>query len=176
MPAPALRREGQRPTASLLFLFLSNLLVFQLGGWFFRGDSVYSNVQVGTAFSGDAVSRTTSLTAQNRASVAGPLDIPQGGAVALPSVRVDDSSVGYDRKIYGGKGDKPHLGGFATGSVDPDGMSPALWKWMVKEIGVKSLLDVRVYDSPVEYCFFFHLETHHRLSVYLCIYLLGWMR
>ena len=119
MAAPLLRREGRPlPSVSLLFLVLSNILVFQLGGWMFGGETPYSNVQVGTSWS----------TVLNPANVADPLGIPAGSAVALPSVRVDDSNTGYDRKYYGGKGDKPHLGGFATGSVDPEGMSPYLWK------------------------------------------------
>lgn len=135
MAVPSLRREGRPlPTVSLLFLLLSNILVFQLGGWLFQGETAYSNVHVETPLS----------TALGPARVPGPLDIPAGKAVPLPSVRVDDTKAGYDRNYYGGKGDKPHLGGFATGNVDPEGMSPNLWKWMIEHIGVKSLLDVRI--------------------------------
>ncbi len=136
MPAPAFRREGQRcPSVSIWLLVLSNLLVFQLGGYFFGGDSAYSNVQLGTPL--EASKSVIPSSAQN------PLAVPSGKAVALPSVRVNDDGAAYNRKIYGGKGDKPHLGGFATGSVDIDGMSPPLWKWMIQHIGIKSLLDVR---------------------------------
>jgi hypothetical protein len=164
MPAPVSRREGQRwPTVSLLFLFLSNVLVFQFGGWFFRGDAIYSNVQVGTSFAENAMPGIVSSSAHNSAHVVGPLDIPEGRAVALPSVRVDDAGADYNRKIYGGKGDKPHLGGFATQSVDPDGMSPQVWKWMVEQIGVKSLLDVRIL-SHVEDCVFFPLKPTIHLA------------
>lgn len=135
MPAPAIRREGQRfPNVSIWFLILSNILVFQFGGYFFGSESSYSNVQVGSYLG-------TQSTAFG-SSEQNPLGVPNGKAVALPSVRVNDDGAGYDRKMYGGKGDKPHLGGFATGSVDIDGMSPALWKWMIQQIGVKSLLDV----------------------------------
>lgn len=67
--------------------------------------------------------------------------VPQGRAVALPSVRISaKESVKIDRKIYGGEGDKAHLGGFT--SFDPHGVSPTLWKHMVEWLGVKSLLDV----------------------------------
>ncbi len=44
--------------------------------------------------------------------------IPHGKAVALPSVRIseeDDKNI--ERHIYGGKGDKPHLGGFTDFDV-----------------------------------------------------------
>ena len=69
-----------------------------------------------------------------------PLAIPTGKAEALPSIRIDDTDATYEREIYGGKGDKPHLGGFTE--LDPDGLSPAVWKWMIETLGVKSLLDV----------------------------------
>ena len=85
---------------------------------------------------------STSTNPRDNGSFMNPLDIPRETAVALPSVRIDDSNVGYDRTIYGGKGDKPHLGGFATNSVDIDGLSPTLWKYMISEVGVKSMLDV----------------------------------
>ena len=41
------------------------------------------------------------------------LDYPRGKAVALPSIIVSaDEDKRIDRKIYGGKGDAKHLGGF----------------------------------------------------------------
>ena len=48
--------------------------------------------------------------------------IPRGKAVALPSVRVSEAEEKViDRSIYGGKGDKPHLGGFTEFDVSiPD--------------------------------------------------------
>ncbi|CAB9507903.1 expressed unknown protein [Seminavis robusta] len=66
-----------------------------------------------------------------------PLDIPEGEAVALPSIRTE---VQVDRKHYGGHGDKQHLGGFTT--YDKDGVSPWTWKYMVETLGVKSIMDV----------------------------------
>jgi hypothetical protein len=71
------------------------------------------------------------------------LDLKRGKAVALPSVRVEEEirKTSQD-KYYGGRGDKQHLGGFASGSVDMNGVSPAAWKLMLTEHGIKSLLDV----------------------------------
>lgn len=70
-----------------------------------------------------------------------PLGIPKGQAPALPSIRVSHQESAADqRKIYGGAGDKPHLGGFTE--FDTDGISPAVWKHMITRYGVQSLLDV----------------------------------
>lgn len=72
-----------------------------------------------------------------------PLGIPSGEAEALPSIRVEvesDESVDERRKIYGGKGDKAHLGGFTE--IDTMGISPRVWKHMITDIGVHSVLDV----------------------------------
>ena len=67
-----------------------------------------------------------------------PLSIPEGKAQNLPSVRVEDE--GVDRKIYGGKGDKKHLGGFTD--IDLHGISPATWAHAVTNWTVQSVLDV----------------------------------
>ncbi|KAL7529792.1 hypothetical protein ACHAXR_003157, partial [Thalassiosira sp. AJA248-18] len=65
----------------------------------------------------------------------------QGPATALPSIRTSsDEEASIERKIYGGKGDKAHLGGFT--SFDPMGVSPTLWTHMVNHLGIKSLLDL----------------------------------
>ena len=69
-----------------------------------------------------------------------PLAIPQGEAKNLPSIRVQDTAQSADRSIYGGKGDKQHLGGFTD--IDIQGISPAAWKWMIQRLNVKSLMDV----------------------------------
>ena len=45
-----------------------------------------------------------------------------------------------NRKIYGGVGDKQHLGGFTD--LDLQGISPMVWKLMVEYFGVKTMLDV----------------------------------
>lgn len=71
-----------------------------------------------------------------------PLAIPPGKAQNLPSIRVanTEESVDHKRAIYGGKGDKAHLGGFTD--IDIHGISPAVWKYMITKLGVHSLLDV----------------------------------
>ncbi|KAG7373410.1 methyltransferase domain containing protein [Nitzschia inconspicua] len=70
------------------------------------------------------------------------LDLKHSKAVALPSIRIEQDVRSPSEKYYGGKGDKQHLGGFASGSVDMDGVSPAAWTLMLKEHGIKSLLDI----------------------------------
>lgn len=67
-----------------------------------------------------------------------PLGVPEGEAEALPSVQIEMEEVA--RGIYGGKGDKKHLGGFTA--YDGQGISPTVWKYMVQELGVKSIMDV----------------------------------
>jgi SAM-dependent methyltransferase len=73
-----------------------------------------------------------------------PLAIPPGEAQNLPSVRVSDSEVSQKRvgkaTNYGGAGDKAHLGGFTR--YDGHGVSPYLWRQMMKELGVHSVVDV----------------------------------
>jgi len=72
------------------------------------------------------------------------LAIPEGTTPNLPSVQINDASVDKMRDrsgtVYGGKGDKVHLGGFTD--IDLHGISPALWKEMVTEFGIKSLIDL----------------------------------
>mmetsp|Transcript_1057 Transcript_1057/g.1627 ORF Transcript_1057/g.1627 Transcript_1057/m.1627 type:complete len:380 (-) Transcript_1057:233-1372(-) len=71
------------------------------------------------------------------------LDIPEGEAIALPSIRItkeEEHSENIVRTVYGGEGDKKHLGGFTD--IDLQGVSPSTWKYMVEWFGVKSLLDV----------------------------------
>lgn len=69
-----------------------------------------------------------------------PLAVPPGQAVNLPSVRHYDTQLNEKRKIYGGKGDAKHLGGFTE--IDMMGLSPTVWKWMVQNATVQSVLDV----------------------------------
>lgn len=69
------------------------------------------------------------------------LFVPEGPAIALPSVRTttaEEESI--KRSFYGGEGDKAHLGGFTA--FDPMGVSPSLWKHMIEKLGVRTLLDV----------------------------------
>lgn len=44
-------------------------------------------------------------------------------------------------EFYGGRGDKPHLGGF-TYKVDMDGVSTNLWRFMIGQVAVRSIIDV----------------------------------
>jgi hypothetical protein len=69
-----------------------------------------------------------------------PLAIPGGQAENLPSIRVEEPEIERQRKIYGGAGDKKHLGGFTE--IDIAGISPVVWKWMIEQYGVHSVLDV----------------------------------
>ena len=44
--------------------------------------------------------------------------IPRGKAVAMPSIQISaEEEEAFDRGQYGGKGDKPHLGGFTEFDV-----------------------------------------------------------
>lgn len=69
-----------------------------------------------------------------------PLSIPKGEAKALPSLRVESPEGQVQRGIYGGMGDQKHLGGFTI--YDREGVSPAVWKTMVADFGIKSIMDV----------------------------------
>ena len=48
--------------------------------------------------------------------------------------------------IYGGEAEKPHLGGFVDSSVkggfDRDGLSPRLWRYMLSNWTVRSVIDI----------------------------------
>lgn len=70
-----------------------------------------------------------------------PFSIPQGEAPNLPSIRGSGGTeVDAQRQQYGGKGDAAHLGGFTE--LDLQGISPALWKHLVQQEGVHSMLDI----------------------------------
>lgn len=125
------------PTVVLSLLVLSNLLVFLLSSKYYAHNS--SPLDGGNGGQ-QHLSGAAPLFGRGRHPI---LDPPLGPAVALPSVRVDSNEAAdADRKFYGGKGDKPHLGGFVDGGVDMMGVSPAAWKWMVQRHGIQSLLDV----------------------------------
>jgi len=89
----------------------------------------------------DFTTTHTGTTTSIGLNAANPLAIPQGQAQNLPSVRVEDTSdVDNKRDIYGGAGDKAHLGGFTE--LDMHGISPKVWKGMIETYGVHSVLDV----------------------------------
>ena len=58
---------------------------------------------------------------------------------SIPTTAEEEKKIG-DRGIYGGKGDKAHLGGFIK--KDLKGISPALWNFMMGPLAVKSFIDV----------------------------------
>eukprot|EP00804_Cyclotella_cryptica_P019508 CCRYP_006663-RA/>CCRYP_006663-RA protein AED:0.15 eAED:0.15 QI:286/1/1/1/0.66/0.5/4/493/463 len=69
------------------------------------------------------------------------LTIPRGTAQARPAARLTTEQDSQIRRAqYGGKGDRPHLGGFTE--FDAMGVSPTLWTHMVRHWGIKSVLDV----------------------------------
>jgi hypothetical protein len=93
----------------------------------------------------DYTTATTTTTAAdpNRAQTWDPYAsfVPVGQAVALPSIPASaDEEAKLDRHIYGGKGDKAHLGGFTA--FDEAGVGVNLWKHMIQNMGIKSILDL----------------------------------
>lgn len=134
------RRAGSSLNKTLLgCMFLATLiLLFQMArdipsSLLFTDFIVHDESSLPTRLM-DSASSATGWDAAN------PLGIPKGKAQNLPSIRVEDNNVDSKRKIYGGAGDKKHLGGFTE--VDLDGISPDVWKHMVTKYGVKSVLDV----------------------------------
>lgn len=89
---------------------------------------------------GDSPSFGSPYAAYSSGKGINPLAIPQGEGQPLPSLRVETPEEEVERGIYGGQGDKKHLGGFTV--YDGQGVSPAVWKHMITEYGVKSLVDV----------------------------------
>lgn len=84
-----------------------------------------------------------------------PLGIPPGKAQNLPSPRMQDSSaVDKKRGGYGGAGDEQHLGGF--GEIDAGGISPGLFKHMISNLGIKSVMDIGCGRGFSTSWFYFH--------------------
>lgn len=131
--------------AVILLLVLTNLLVYQLATMSRSGagkgllSAVPSSISISPAIvsgSGSSGGVRGSSTSSRYA-----LEIPEGEAVALPSLRISaEDSAKDDRKIYGGAGDKKHLGGFTE--IDIHGIAPMVWKDMVTYFGIKSIIDV----------------------------------
>jgi hypothetical protein len=120
---------------SIWVLVLSNLLVFQI--------AYHQNEKnLWQSFDIDASSSVDSSTVATEQHVfAGYALAPrEGKAEALPSIRTDEGEDETERSIYGGKGDKKHLGGFVD--IDLMGVSPAAWKHMITYFGIKSIMDV----------------------------------
>lgn len=147
---------GRRPSVVFaVILVASNILVFQLATMkkvnsatdsaSLRADAV-SQLSLSAAAAVQAQPASQSQNASSPPHAGGGIHgvgIPAGGAQALPSIRTseaEEASIGIKRKIYGGKGDKAHLGGFTD--IDLHGISPTLWKYLVQHLGVKSILDI----------------------------------
>eukprot|EP00545_Synedropsis_sp_CCMP1620_P009495 CAMPEP_0119006214 /NCGR_PEP_ID=MMETSP1176-20130426/2171_1 /TAXON_ID=265551 /ORGANISM="Synedropsis recta cf, Strain CCMP1620" /LENGTH=379 /DNA_ID=CAMNT_0006958107 /DNA_START=63 /DNA_END=1199 /DNA_ORIENTATION=+ len=124
---------------STVFLVLTNLLVFQFG--VLQGRQSEANVVPETSES--SISRALVMDGKDQivpVLTSQLLSTQIGEAIALPSVRLVPSDSITSRDLYGGQGDKDHLGGFTE--VDIHGLTPSAWLWMVTEVGVKSVLDV----------------------------------
>lgn len=119
-----------------------------------RNSNVNVNQQQQIAKSPAAIVASSSSVGNNPTAwdpVHNALGIPPGEALNLPAIRksqenndndndIDNIIVDEKRKDYGGKGDGKHLGGFTA--LDLAGISPSVWKHMVTDYGVKSVLDV----------------------------------
>lgn len=128
-------------TTTACCLVLINLLVFQFA--YLQGQQSIVVARSAVASSTYAVvDRTDLADSAIRVGVANVSTVPSVpidgiAAVALPSI----PATKMDRESrYGGRGDKPHLGGFVD--IDTHGISPATWTYMVETLGVKSVLDV----------------------------------
>mmetsp|Transcript_1520 Transcript_1520/g.4401 ORF Transcript_1520/g.4401 Transcript_1520/m.4401 type:complete len:403 (-) Transcript_1520:107-1315(-) len=136
--------------AVILLLALTNLLVYQFATLKKSGAaSDLLNVasrSIGiatptTATAGGSETGSIRGTASSASASRHALEIPQGEAVALPSVRIsEEETAKVNRKIYGGAGDKKHLGGFTE--IDIHGIAPTVWEDMVQYFGIKSIIDV----------------------------------
>jgi Methyltransferase domain len=105
--------------------------------------SSFGENQQQTSGSGSTQPQTRGGYSNHGWDASNPLGIPQGQAPNLPSVRgeeVDTTAVDEKRTIYGGTGDKAHLGGFTE--IDMHGISPNVWSHMMQDYNVHSVLDV----------------------------------
>jgi hypothetical protein len=125
---------------SIWFLLVTNILMFIA---LYRNSFGTENTFIGSSLLDQSdFFKSTSIVSSQHDAASNPLGIPQGTTPNLPSIRVDETAVKREvhNVIYGGKGDKAHLGGFTE--IDLFGISPAVWKAMVNIIGVKTLMDV----------------------------------
>lgn len=75
-----------------------------------------------------------------------PLGVPAGQAVALHNTKTANIDPKLERKrknenLGGNRDDAVHLGGFLKG-IDIQGISPSVWKNMVTQYNIKSVLDL----------------------------------
>lgn len=87
-----------------------------------------------------AVLREASMADHRRLTIAMNLDAPSPPAIKGEKVR-SKSRVDTDHEIYGGKGDKAHLGGF-TYKIDMGGISTNVWRFIIGQVAVRSIVDV----------------------------------
>jgi len=119
-------------------LLLSNLLVYQ---WASSNADVDSHSYELLSTDSDSASMHIHTESATTDFLENPFAIPRGAAKALPSIRTKaQNNDEVKRSIYGGAGDKKHLGGFTD--IDTQGISPRAWKWMVQRLNIRSVLDV----------------------------------
>jgi len=134
------RKQQQRRTITIVcFILIGQTLL----------TSMSNNIRSISEFQTKTTKDLTSSTVPTQSSSVSsslhlnPLDIPVGAALNLPSIRHNDSQVNAKREgttVYGGKGDGKHLGGFTD--IDIQGLSPSVWKHLVQNWTVQSVLDV----------------------------------
>jgi len=150
MPLPSRRSNSNGCRASFRVVTPVGFVAFLLVSYMAFFDHFYSSTTISynsllSDVSSNASSRSMTGTTLYPAQQAydpfiNPLGIPPGQAQNLPSVRIAEHAVDDKRNNYGGKGDQKHLGGFTE--LDLQGVSPAVWRTMLKEFGVQSVLDV----------------------------------
>lgn len=147
-PTTNMTRRKKLPSLLVLLVVFGGLLLWQGSRPLHRSSAVYYSTPSAADFDilSALASVTSSSSSTNNAAGTdrGPLGIPAGEAVALPNDRnVFDADIDALRKAQqlGGVGDALHLGGFAA-NIDLNGISPAVWKHMVSDYNVKSVLDL----------------------------------
>ena len=156
-PATAVTSRGHHnakrkkiPNLLILLVVFGGLLFWQGSRPLHRSSAMYysststseiDNILSALSSSMAAASSSSSTTAAD----GGPLGIPAGEGVAMPNDRnVYDADIDALRqsKQLGGVGDALHLGGFARNHNLGTGVSPAVWKHMVTQFNIKSVLDL----------------------------------
>mmetsp|Transcript_32032 Transcript_32032/g.67341 ORF Transcript_32032/g.67341 Transcript_32032/m.67341 type:complete len:383 (-) Transcript_32032:206-1354(-) len=136
----AARPRADRSISTVLIVLLNSTILLTLQQLLQFASTSTASIPSASTSGTVAVDSPIHLATSSLASPFG-LVIPHGSATPLPSVpATSDEEATIDRTIYGGKGDKVHLGGFT--SFDPSGVSPTLWSHMVNHLGIKSLLDL----------------------------------
>jgi len=102
-------------------LIIASFVLFLCANKLFEYNSILPKHAIGSISQQDATATPLVPSSRDDSSSATiGMFIPPGKAVAMPSVQIteeDEKKIG--RGIYGGKGDKPHLGGFTSFDVRP---------------------------------------------------------